>query len=53
MEAIKQTVAQNFGVGGSHELVDESQQFKLEETPDLSGKVAVITGTFCARLYDD
>ena len=44
MEAVKQTAAQNFGVKGAHELVPESQQFTLEQTPDLSGKVAVITG---------
>lgn len=44
MEAIKQSVAQNLGVSGSHELVPKDQQFSLEETPDLSGKVAVITG---------
>ena len=44
MEAIKQTVAQNLGVSGAHELVPEHQQFSLEQTPDLSGKVAVITG---------
>ncbi len=44
MEAIKQTVAQNMGIGGSHQLVPEDQQFDLNETPDLKGKVAVITG---------
>ena len=45
MEAVKQTVAQNMGVPGAHEAVPEHQQFSLEETPDLAGKVAVITGT--------
>jgi len=44
MEAIKQTVAQNLGIGGSHQLVPEDQQFDLNDTPDLKGKVAVITG---------
>ena len=44
MEAIKQTVAQNMGVSGAHTLVPEHQQFSLDETPDLSDKVAVITG---------
>ena len=44
MEAIKQTVAQNMGVGGAHTLVPEDQQFDLDQTPNLKGKVAVITG---------
>ena len=44
MEAAKQTVAQNMGVSGAHEMVPKDQQFALEETPDLSGKVAVVTG---------
>lgn len=44
METIKQTVAQNLGVSGAHDLVSKDQQFALEETPDLSGKVAVVTG---------
>ncbi|KAL8849507.1 MAG: hypothetical protein Q9221_005514 [Calogaya cf. arnoldii] len=43
MEAIKQTVAQNFG-GAAHQAVSESQQFALEQVPKLTGKVAVITG---------
>ncbi|KAL8999767.1 MAG: hypothetical protein Q9169_001440 [Polycauliona sp. 2 TL-2023] len=43
MEAIKQTVAQNFG-GAAHQAVSESQQFALEQVPSLTGKVAVITG---------
>ncbi|KAL9602076.1 MAG: hypothetical protein Q9219_002072 [cf. Caloplaca sp. 3 TL-2023] len=42
-EAIKQTVAQNFG-GAAHQAVSESQQFALEQVPSLTGKVAVITG---------
>ncbi|KAL6714759.1 hypothetical protein ACLMJK_008184 [Lecanora helva] len=44
MEAVKQTVAQNMGVGGAHTLVPEDQQFDLKDTPDLQGKVAVVTG---------
>ncbi len=44
MEATKQTVAQNMGVSGAHEMVPKEHQFALEETPDLSGKVAVVTG---------
>ena len=44
MEAVKQTVAQNMGVGGAHTLVPEDQQFDLKDTPDVKGKVAVITG---------
>ncbi|KAK4694037.1 hypothetical protein P7C71_g3478, partial [Lecanoromycetidae sp. Uapishka_2] len=44
MDAVKQTIAQNMGVGGSHELVPEDQQFDLNDTPDLKGKVGVITG---------
>lgn len=44
MEAVKQTVAQNMGVKGAHELVPEEQQFSLDQVPDLSGKVAVVTG---------
>lgn len=44
MDTVKQTVAQNLGVSGAHELVSKDQQFALEETPDLSGKVAIVTG---------
>ncbi|KAL2055248.1 hypothetical protein ABVK25_004586 [Lepraria finkii] len=44
MEAIKQTVAQNMGIGAAHTLVPEDQQFDLNQTPNLKGKVAVVTG---------
>ena len=44
MEAAKQTVAQNMGISGAHEIVPKEQQFALDETPDLTGKVAVVTG---------
>lgn len=43
MEAIKHTIAENFG-GPSHSLVAEENYFGLEQVPDLSGKVAVVTG---------
>ncbi|KAI9797816.1 MAG: hypothetical protein M1833_005319 [Piccolia ochrophora] len=43
METIKQTIAQNMG-GPAHNLVPESQQFDLDQTPSLDGKVAVVTG---------
>ena len=45
MEAVRQTVAQNFGIPGAHEAVPEHQRFSLEDTPDLTDKVAIITGT--------
>lgn len=38
---VKNTIAENFG-GPASKL--GSHQFSLEETPDLSGKVAVVTG---------
>ena len=44
METVKSTVAENLGVSGSHTLVDKEHQFSIEEVPDLSGKVAVVTG---------
>jgi hypothetical protein len=43
MDYVKSAVAQNFG-GPSHSLAPADQQFSLEEVPDLSGKVAVVTG---------
>jgi NAD(P)-dependent dehydrogenase (short-subunit alcohol dehydrogenase family) len=43
MEAIKSTIAENFG-GVAHSVAKPEHQFSLEETPDQSGKVAVITG---------
>lgn len=43
MEAIKSTIAENFG-GSSHKAAKPEHQFSLEETPDQSGKVAVVTG---------
>ena len=44
MEAVKQTIAQNIGSDTSHQLVPEDQHFALEQTPDLTGRVAVVTG---------
>ncbi|KAK4237255.1 hypothetical protein C8A03DRAFT_34786 [Achaetomium macrosporum] len=41
MHKIKNTIAENFG-GAASEL--GSRQFKLDDCPDLSGKVAVVTG---------
>lgn len=43
MEAIRNTIAENFG-GPSHNLVDKENYFDLEMVPDLTGKVAVVTG---------
>jgi len=46
MQAIKNTIAENLGnkVPGAHSLAPADQQFALEEVPDLSGKVALVTG---------
>ena len=46
MQAAKNTIAENLGkiVPNAHELAPEDQRFSLEEVPDLSGKVAVVTG---------
>lgn len=45
METIKRTVAENFGGAGHTFTPDDSQKFDIEkDVPDLSGKVAVITG---------
>lgn len=43
MDYVKSAVAQNFG-GPAHRLAPKNQEFSLEEVPDLSGKVAVVTG---------
>ncbi|KAL3427188.1 retinol dehydrogenase 12 [Phlyctema vagabunda] len=43
METIKNTIAENFG-GASTKLAPKEHQFTLSEVPDLSGKVAVVTG---------
>lgn len=46
METIKSTIAENIGLGGkSHELAAKGDQFDIKkDVPDLSGKVALITG---------
>lgn len=43
METIRNTIAENFG-GSSHKLVNKKHQFELDQVPDQTGKVAVITG---------
>ena len=42
MEYVKSTIAPNLG-GPAHSLTIEDQQFELDQVPDLSGKVAVVT----------
>lgn len=42
MNTIKSTLAEN--VTGAHGLAPRDSQFSLDDVPDLSGKVAVITG---------
>lgn len=45
MEAIKNTIAENLGkVIPGNELASAENQFSLDAVPDLSGKVAVVTG---------
>lgn len=45
MDVLKTTIAENLGktIPG-HEVAPKDLQFSLEQVPDLSGKVAVITG---------
>ena len=42
-DTLKSTIAENFG-GPAHSLADKEHQFSIEEVPDLTGKVAVVTG---------
>lgn len=46
MQSINNTIAENLGkvVSNAHALAPEDSQFSLEAVPDLSGKVAVVTG---------
>jgi NAD(P)-dependent dehydrogenase (short-subunit alcohol dehydrogenase family) len=46
MQSIKNTIAENAGkiVSGAHDLAPADSQFSLEQVPDLSGKVAIVTG---------
>ena len=43
MNTISSTIAENFG-GKAHDAASKEHQFSLEQVPDLSGKVAVVTG---------
>jgi len=43
IDTIKSTIAENFG-GPSHSLANPEHQFSLDEVPDLTGKVAIVTG---------
>ena len=44
MDAVKSTLAENFG-GSTHKFADEAHQFDIEkDVPSQEGKVAVITG---------
>jgi NAD(P)-dependent dehydrogenase (short-subunit alcohol dehydrogenase family) len=46
MQAVKNTIAENLGkvLPNTHSLAPEDSQFSLDQVPDLSGKVAVVTG---------
>lgn len=47
MQAVKNTIAENLGKFtpvDTHGLAPADSQFSLEQVPDLSGKVAVVTG---------
>jgi NAD(P)-dependent dehydrogenase (short-subunit alcohol dehydrogenase family) len=45
MEAIKNTIAENLGkIIPGNELASPENQFSLDAVPDLTGKVAVVTG---------
>ena len=43
MQGLKNSVAENFG-GSAMKLASKEHQFTLDEVPDLSGKVALVTG---------
>ncbi|TVY49644.1 putative oxidoreductase bli-4, mitochondrial [Lachnellula occidentalis] len=43
VDTVKNTIAENVG-GAGHNLASKDQQFSLSEVPDVSGKVAVVTG---------
>ena len=43
MQAIKRTLVENLG-GPAHNLARGDERFTLDEVPDLSGKVALVTG---------
>ncbi|KAJ4289750.1 hypothetical protein N0V90_011080 [Kalmusia sp. IMI 367209] len=46
MQTVQNTIAENLGkvIPGAHSLAPEDSRFSLDQVPDLSGKVAVITG---------
>ncbi|CAE6524379.1 unnamed protein product [Rhizoctonia solani] len=44
MQTLKNTIAENFGIPGAHQLAKPEHQFALDDVPDLTGKVAVVTG---------
>lgn len=52
METVRNTIAENIG-GLGHKLASEENTFTLEEVPDLSGKVAVVTGGSEGETYSN
>ncbi|KAG9079977.1 hypothetical protein FRC06_007222 [Ceratobasidium sp. 370] len=44
MQTVKNTIAENAGIPGAHSLAPPEHQFMLDDTPDLTGKVAIVTG---------
>ena len=44
METIAKSVAANWGIDSAQKLLPKEQQFSLDDTPDLSEKVAIVTG---------
>ncbi|KAG8681368.1 hypothetical protein FRC11_001196, partial [Ceratobasidium sp. 423] len=44
MQTLKNTIAENIGVPGAHQLAQPEHQFTLDEVPDLTGKIAIVTG---------
>ncbi|RMZ72807.1 retinol dehydrogenase 12 [Pyrenophora seminiperda CCB06] len=46
MQTIKNTIAENLGkvVSNAHDLAPPESRFSLDQTPDLTGKVALVTG---------
>lgn len=44
MQSVKNTIAENLGGSLAHSLAPADSQFALSSVPDLTGKVAVVTG---------
>lgn len=47
LQSVKNTIAENLGttyIPGAHTLAPADQRFSLDQVPDLSGKVALVTG---------